>query len=261
LRLREQAQRTAREHADRHRALSTVSELESLAGVCRGTVAAALRARPRHCPTPKPEHPRGPHLRIHNRPAHRYERDRPGELIHVDVKKLGRIRPGGGWRVHGRDSVQAHAAKRGPRVGYDYVHVAVDDHSRLAYVEVLTDERGATCAGFLRRAGAFFADYGITVERVMTDSTPGATGAAATSKPRWPSRGPCNASSSHTAHGPTGKLSGSNGPTPACSTPAPSVSTRCPPGYTGTTTTGPTPHSQASLPSAASPTSPASILP
>jgi Integrase core domain len=54
-------------------------------------------------------------------------------------------------------------------VGYDYVHVAVDDHSRLAYVEVLTDERGTTCAGFLRRAGAFFAGYGITVERVMTD--------------------------------------------------------------------------------------------
>jgi transposase InsO family protein len=112
------------------------------------------------------DRPTGEQLR---RP-HRYERDRPGELIHVDVKKLGRIRPGGGWRVHGRDSAQAHAAKRGPRVGYDYVHVAVDDHSRLAYVEVLTDERGTTCAGFLRRAGAFFAGYGITVERVMTDN-------------------------------------------------------------------------------------------
>jgi transposase InsO family protein len=112
------------------------------------------------------DRPTGEQLR---RP-HRYERDRPGELIHVDVKKLGRIRPGGGWRVHGRDSAQAHAARRGPRVGYDYVHVAVDDHSRLAYVEVLTDERGTTCAGFLRRAGAFFARYAITVERVMTDN-------------------------------------------------------------------------------------------
>jgi transposase InsO family protein len=112
------------------------------------------------------DRPTGEQLR---RP-HRYERDRPGELIHVDVKKLGRIRPGGGWRAHGRDSAQAHAAKRGPRVGYDYVHVAVDDHSRLAYVEVLPDERGATCAGFLRRAGKFFADYAITIERVMTDN-------------------------------------------------------------------------------------------
>src|SRR5215212_2167541 len=93
---------------------------------------------------------------------------------------------------------------------------------------------------------------------------PGATGAAATSTLRWPNWGPCSGSSSHTARGPTARRSGStrpwptNGPTPACSTPAPSASTRYRTGYTGTTTTGPTPHSQASLPSAASPTSPAS---
>jgi transposase InsO family protein len=102
----------------------------------------------------------------------RYERATPGELVHLDVKKLGRLRPGGGHRVHGRDSHQHRARDRRPtaRVGYDYVHTAVDDHSRLAYVEVLTDERGPTCAGFLRRAGAWFAEQGVAIQRVMTDN-------------------------------------------------------------------------------------------
>jgi transposase InsO family protein len=104
----------------------------------------------------------------------RYARDRPGELIHIDVKKLGHIRDGGGWWAHGRDSAQHRAAKTGPRVGYDYVHVAVDDHSRLAYAEVITaaegGETGQACAGFLRRAAAFYADHGLRIERVMTDN-------------------------------------------------------------------------------------------
>jgi transposase InsO family protein len=101
----------------------------------------------------------------------RYERDRPGELIHVDVKKLGRLRDGGGWRVHGRDSPQHRRARHGPRVGFDFVHAAIDDHSRLAYAEIHPDETGATCAGFLRRAAAHFAAHGITaIERVMTDN-------------------------------------------------------------------------------------------
>jgi transposase InsO family protein len=104
----------------------------------------------------------------------RYERDRPGELIHIDVKKLGHIRPGGGWWAHGRDSAQSRASRSGPRVGYDYVHVAVDDHSRLAYVEVITTEHGGenghACAGFLRRAAAFYAGHGVRIERVMTDN-------------------------------------------------------------------------------------------
>src|SRR5690606_21544547 len=99
----------------------------------------------------------------------RYERERPGELIHIDVKKLGHIRPGGGWWAHGRDSAQARASRSGPRVGYDYVHVAVDDHSRLAYVEVITSDQGgenaAACAGFLRRAAAFYAGDGIHIEQ------------------------------------------------------------------------------------------------
>jgi transposase InsO family protein len=97
----------------------------------------------------------------------RYERERPGELVHIDVKKLGRIRPGGGWRMLGQSS-QTKAGK-GRGGGYDYVHAAVDDHSRYAYVEVHSDERGPTCAGFLTRAAAHFAALGVRVERVMTD--------------------------------------------------------------------------------------------
>jgi transposase InsO family protein len=95
----------------------------------------------------------------------RYEREHPGDLLHVDVKKLGRIPDGGGWRVHGRSE-----EVRGRGLGWDYVHVAVDDHTRLAYAEVLPDERAATCAGFLTRAAAWFAARGVTVARVLTDN-------------------------------------------------------------------------------------------
>jgi transposase InsO family protein len=100
----------------------------------------------------------------------RYERAKPGELVHLDVKKLGRLGDGGGHRVHGRDSAQHRRRDRVHGPGYDYVHAAVDDHSRLAYVEVLADERGASCAGFLRRAAGFFATHGISVRRVLTDN-------------------------------------------------------------------------------------------
>ena len=101
----------------------------------------------------------------------RYERDRPGELVHVDVKKLGRLRQGGGWHVHGRDSLPARQARYGPRVGFDYIHAAIDDHTRLAYAEIHPDETAATCAGFLRRAAHTFAQLGIDrIERVMTDN-------------------------------------------------------------------------------------------
>jgi transposase InsO family protein len=95
----------------------------------------------------------------------RYERDRPGELVHVDVKKIGRIPPGGGWKAWGRQG------KKKAKVGYDYVHSMVDDHSRLAYTEIHADEQGATCAGFLTRAAAYFASRGIErIEEVMTDN-------------------------------------------------------------------------------------------
>jgi transposase InsO family protein len=101
----------------------------------------------------------------------RYERDRPGELVHVDVKKLGRLRDGGGWRAHGRDSDQHRARHNTARVGYDYVHAAIDDHTRLAYAEVHPDETAATCAAFLRRAATAFTAAGIDrIERVMTDN-------------------------------------------------------------------------------------------
>ena len=95
----------------------------------------------------------------------RYEREHPGDLLHVDVKKLGRIPAGGGWRVHGRSE-----EVRGYGIGWDYVHVAIDDHTRLAYAEVLPDERTATCAGFLTRAAAWFAAHGVTIARVLTDN-------------------------------------------------------------------------------------------
>lgn len=99
----------------------------------------------------------------------RYERDRPGELLHVDVKKIGRIPPGGGWRAWGRQMAMNGKKKR--RVGYDYVHSAVDDHSRLAYSEILGDEQGGTAAEFLTRAAEWFTSQGIgRIEAVMTDN-------------------------------------------------------------------------------------------
>jgi len=102
--------------------------------------------------------------------ATRYERPRPGELVHLDVKKIGRIPDGGGWRAHGRASGSV-TRDRSTRVGYDYVHSLVDDHSRLAYSEILPDEKGATCAGFLVRVIDYFAHHGITrIERLMTDN-------------------------------------------------------------------------------------------
>jgi transposase InsO family protein len=86
------------------------------------------------------------------------------------VKKLGRIPDGGGWRAHGRAATVDHRHKPVP-TGFDYVHSLVDDHSRLAYSEILPDEKGRTCADFLRRAAAYFATHGITdIERVLTDN-------------------------------------------------------------------------------------------
>jgi transposase InsO family protein len=135
-------------------------------GICAATVGRVLRRH--HVPylrdldalTGIPIR-RGPATRV------RYERDTPGELIHIDVKKLGRIPDGGGWRLHGRTT----EARRHRRVGFDYVHAAIDDHTRLAYAEIHPDETGATCAGFLIRAADYFAERGITrIERVMSDN-------------------------------------------------------------------------------------------
>lgn len=105
-------------------------------------------------------------IRASRSTANRYEREKPGELVHVDVKKLGRIPDGGGWRAHGRSE-----QVRGRGIGFDYVHAAVDDHTRLAYAEIHPDEKGATAAGFLTRAAAYFAQHGIEkIERVISDN-------------------------------------------------------------------------------------------
>jgi transposase InsO family protein len=107
-------------------------------------------------------------------PAQRYQRDRPGELIHIDIKKLGRIRGGAGHRMTGRRHytpriIDAAGRQRGT-AGWDYVHIAIDDCTRLAYAEVLPDERASSAIAFLRRAVVFYRRHGITVEALMTDN-------------------------------------------------------------------------------------------
>jgi len=109
-------------------------------------------------------------------PAERYERARPGELIHIDVKKLGRIHDGYGKRVTGAGRRHNHAritdaaGRRHLLVGWEYVHIAIDDATRLAYVEVLSDEKAATAVGFLRRAVKHYKSYGISIKRLITDN-------------------------------------------------------------------------------------------
>jgi transposase InsO family protein len=108
----------------------------------------------------------GAPIRASRRTTTRYEHPYAGSLVHLDVKKIGRIPDGGGWRAHGRSE-----EVRGRGIGYDYVHAAVDDHSRLTYAEVLPDEKGPTCAEFLTRAAAWFAAHGVPrIERVLTDN-------------------------------------------------------------------------------------------
>jgi transposase InsO family protein len=105
----------------------------------------------------------------------RYEHQRPGELVHLDIKKLGRIVGGAGWRVRDRKQHynRTYTDRDGYRrrtVGWEYVHIAVDDYSRLAYAEVLPDEKGATAAGFLYRARDYYRRHGIEIERIITDN-------------------------------------------------------------------------------------------
>lgn len=101
-------------------------------------------------------------------PVRRYERSRPGELVHLDVKKLGRVK-GHGHRITG-DRASKYRSRG---IGWEFVHVCVDDYTRLAYVEVLKDEKGATAVAFLHRVVAWFGEHGVTVERVMTDNGAG----------------------------------------------------------------------------------------
>jgi transposase InsO family protein len=117
--------------------------------------------------------------RVTGEPIRRYERDRPGELLHVDVKKLGNVPDGGGWRYVGKSQghrnrtatfVAQRDNRRPARIGIACVHTALDDHSRVAYVEIHDDETAATAAGFLRRAVAWFAARGVIIERVLSDN-------------------------------------------------------------------------------------------
>jgi transposase InsO family protein len=144
------------------RLFMTAAEIAELLGMALSTVSAVLKRvglgkRSRLTP---PE------------PPNRYERKRPGELVHLDVKKLGRI-AGAGHRMTGSRKSQKKERRANRRVGalgWEFVHVAVDDATRLAYAEVLPDERGETAAAFLRRAVAWFASFGIAVERILSDN-------------------------------------------------------------------------------------------
>jgi len=164
-------------------------ELATLLGMPASTIGAVLRrARVPHLSDL--DRLTGEAVRGRRHSDIRYQHDTAGSLLHVDVKKLGKIPPGGGWRVHGRTE---QVRVRG--LGWDYVHVAVDDHSRVAYAEVLPDERAGTCAAFLHRACQWFHDqHRVTVRRVLTDcrSNAGSPGPA--------------------AHGPTARRNGSTGP-------------------------------------------------
>jgi transposase InsO family protein len=102
----------------------------------------------------------------------RYEHKRPGDLVHIDVKKLGKVPPGGGWRVHGRAARPSTYEKRRRRIGYSFVHSMVDDHSRVAYSEIHDDEQAVTVIGFFRRARWWFACHGINIAAVLTDNGP-----------------------------------------------------------------------------------------
>ena len=119
--------------------------------------------------------------RVTGEPLRRYEHDHPGSLIHVDVTKFGNIPDGGGWRyvgrVQGRLNAQATARRTSqrsadyrPRIGTAYLHTVIDDHSRVAYAEICADEKAATAIGVLNRAVTWYADRGVTVERVLSDN-------------------------------------------------------------------------------------------
>ena len=143
-------------------------EIAAKLGVCPRTVSRVLNRRQvphlRDC-----DPMTGQVIRASKSTAVRYERDRPGELVHMDVKKLGRIPDGGGWRAHGRGKAPDRNRRLGN--GFDYIHSMVDDHSRLAYSEILPDEKGPTCAAFLLRAAEHFRAHGITaIEQIMTDN-------------------------------------------------------------------------------------------
>ena len=138
-------------------------------GVPARTVSAIL-ARHRVPPIAALDPITGQVIRASKATALRYERAAPGDLVHVDVKKLGRIPDGGGWRALGREETTVRHKNRRHRIGFDYVHAVVDDHTRMAYAEIHSDEKGSTAAGVLLRAAEFFASHGITIREVISDN-------------------------------------------------------------------------------------------
>ncbi|MEU4429050.1 IS481 family transposase, partial [Actinoplanes sp. NPDC024001] len=157
-------------HLRRKRRLGPVPIADQL-GLAASTVHAVLRRRRLN---------RLSHLeRGTGEPIRRYEHDQPGDLLHVDVKKLGNVPDGGGWRYLGRQQGGKNRAAtpdrprskhRGPLIGTAFVHTVIDDHSRVAYAEIHDDETAITATGVLRRAVAWFADRGVTVHRVLSDN-------------------------------------------------------------------------------------------
>ena len=129
--------------------------------IARSTVYAVLRRADLH---------RSAWLHRVTRDQVRFEHKNPGDMLHLDIKKLGRIPQGGGKRFLPGFLETRSGPRRGPRLGFDFLHVAVDDHSRYAYAEALPDERGITAAGFLERALAHLHQRGVHVERVLTDN-------------------------------------------------------------------------------------------
>ena len=215
-------------------------------GVAPRTVSRILRRH--HLPYLRECDPlTGTVIRSSKTTAVRYERDRPGELVPMDVKKIGKIPDGGGWRAHGRGS-EPDKAKHSRRIGYDYIHSMVDDHSRLAYCEILPDEKGATCAGFLARAAVFFAGQGIDrIEQVMTDNHFSYRHTRAVADV-IAALGPGTCSSARTAPGKTAKSNGSTAPckpswpTGRPSHPTPNAPKPLRPGSRTTTLNDATPH-------------------
>ena len=205
--------------------------------------------------------------RVTGEPIRRYEHDHPGSLIHVDVTKFGNIPDGGGWRYVGRQQGKRNRAAtvartgaprstgRDPLLGRAYVHTVIDDHSRLAYAEICTDEKADTAIGVLRRAVTWFADRGVTVERVLSDNGlaykahswhQACTQLGITHKRTRPYRPQTN-----------GKIErfhrtlADGWPTPATTTQKINAEQRCSPGSTSTITTEPTAQSEPNPRSAA----------
>ncbi|PDQ34830.1 MAG: hypothetical protein B5766_09590 [Candidatus Lumbricidophila eiseniae] len=113
----------------------------------------------------------GIRIRASRRTQLRYERQQPGALVHIDVKKLGRIPDSGRWRLDGPDTIDHNRSQtQSAKPGMDYLHVTVEDHSRLAFARVLPDEKGPTCAAFLAKAAKFFASHRIRIHQVMTNN-------------------------------------------------------------------------------------------